>query len=189
MKAARIAEAAAIQVPSASPDVATLSKEVKDLIAVVKEISLRSRPSTPERVASLTRSRSSSPSDSRTPRHVSFADDRPATPSRQQSHSSRQSQRQQSVSPARRDWSAERYFPAPPPPRNYNTASSANFSVRSRDFRQSFCGNCGRMHPHNRCPAYGLTCYNCLRAHHIRRMCRSAPHYYSGPPQNYQNSQ
>ena len=190
MKTARIAEAAAIQVPTTSPDVATLSKEIKDLVSVVKEITLRSRPSTPDRVASLARSRSPSPSYSRAPRRVSFADDRSASPSRQQSYTSRQ---QQSVAPAQRDWSAERYFPAPPPARNYNSDPAPNFSVRSRDshsrdFRQ-FCGNCGRVHPPNRCPAYGLRCFGCSRLHHIRRMCRSARHYYSGPPRNSANSQ
>jgi hypothetical protein len=190
MKAARIAEAAAIQVPTASPDVATLSKEIKDLVSVVKEITLRSRPSTPERVASLTRSRSPSPSYSRNPRRVSFADDRSVSPSRQQSHSSRPSQ-QQSVASAHRDWSADRYFPAPPPAHTYNSGST-NFSVRSRDSRshdfRQFCGNCGRVHPPNRCPAYGLRCYGCSRMHHIRRMCRSTRTYYSGPPRNSDNS-
>jgi len=191
MKAARIAEAAAMQAPSTSPDVATLAKEIKELVSIVKDISLRGRPSTPERVASLERNRSPSPSQSRAPRRVSFAEVRTASPSRQPSYTSRQTQH--SVAPAHRDWSdADRYYPALPPTRNYNSTSSNQYSVRSdrsRDFRQSVCGNCGRVHSPNRCPAYGLRCYNCSRLHHVRRMCRSARHFYSGPPQNSRDSQ
>ena len=35
------------------------------------------------------------------------------------------------------------------------------------------CRNCGTRHGVKECPAYGKTCHNCQRQHHLQSMCRS----------------
>jgi len=79
IKAARISEAAATQCPTDSADVASLSKDVRDLLTAFKALQTKSSASTPERVAAVN---TRSPVNSRysSPRRVSFTDERQSLP-------------------------------------------------------------------------------------------------------------
>ena len=54
------------------------------------------------------------------------------------------------------------------PPRNTQRAS-ANFQAYVVN-----CGNCGKQHVENRCPARGKPCYACGKSGHFSSMCRSS---------------
>jgi hypothetical protein len=69
---------------------------------------------------------------------------------------------------ARRMEMVERERPDHPPLNDINrigTSRSAQPNIS--------CGKCGRMHPSNNCPAYGLTCRQCGGNNHFAAMCRS----------------
>jgi len=62
-------------------------------------------------------------------------------------------------------------------PRNL---SNSQFRGKQTNFYSSvyglLCGSCGRNHaPNSDCFAKGLTCFNCGKLNHIKRMCRSNP--------------
>lgn len=205
LKAARIAEAAAIQCPSESTEVATLSKDVRDLIAAFKDLQAKSRPSTPERVTNIdSRPRVIDRSPSPQPRRVTFEDSanrRPMSPRRPVSNTPMNWGWPDDSSPTppvgkfdnfRRGQSADRWQPADRYTYNrqstdqpWQTRQQSARQFRGKqlnsNFPQSFassvCNNCGRSHQPgiNFCPARGLRCFNCSRLNHMRRMCRSAP--------------
>ena len=187
-RSARIAEAAASQGVQESSDISVLSKDIKDLMTVVRELQ-SNRASTPERVAAV---RPSFPPPVRSAgRHVSWQQDMP--PSRrmtsprfpvqntplnwnwpQTAASTTQS------SGIQRRPSSGMYRPRCQQPStnmttpNYNSPSwNGQFSGKPNF---SMCFNCGRRHRPglNFCYANGLQCYNCARMNHVARMCRSA---------------
>jgi hypothetical protein len=75
MKAARVAEAATIDVSTDSPEVTSLAKDVRDLMAAFKTLQDKTRQPTPERIASLD-GRNNQRYQSPTPRRVTFEEDR-----------------------------------------------------------------------------------------------------------------
>jgi hypothetical protein len=76
LKAARIAEAATIDGSAEAQEVASLTKDVRDLIAAFKTLQDKSRQPTPERVANITgrNDSNSARSQSPAPRRVTFED-------------------------------------------------------------------------------------------------------------------
>jgi len=68
--------------------------------------------------------------------------------------------------------------------RRYSTAQTypttrgswrTSYQYPNSQFSQSgTCGNCGRIHGLNRCPAVGVTCFGCGERGHLRARCRSA---------------
>jgi len=77
MKAARVAEAAASQTSPDTGDVASLSRDVKELITAVQNLkttAVTTRPTTPERVEFVDNPQNQRSNPSPSPRRVSFTD-------------------------------------------------------------------------------------------------------------------
>lgn len=171
--AARVAEAAATQVPAETTDITSLSKDVKDLISAVNEMKIARRATTPERVEVVRRDRPypvpENPPEPQQQRRVTFS----SPPAR----SNRYERPQQMAPPL--DWSTDglewtppeyrRQAPQPQPPWQ-RRESSTSMGRQPSDRR---CGNCGRTHPPRRCPAYNANCYLCSCPGHFQVMCRS----------------
>ena len=96
---------------------------------------------------------------------ISVTQPRSPTPVRRQQRVSFQDQ----VGASARRYSAAQTYPT--------TRGSwrTSYQYPNRQFNQSgTCGNCGRIHGLNRCPAVGVTCFGCGKRGHLRARCRSA---------------
>jgi len=206
MKAARVAEAAASQASTDTGDVASLSRDVKELIAAVqtlKTTAVTTRPTTPERVEFVDNEQQQRRNPSPSPRRVSFADrqssSRPITattrPGTQMGaptdwsmdhiewrapHQSRPTSR---YPPMTDGWSQQRYQPQYQH-RNYQSTErpTGRFSSQSQMSRDlpPLCRNCFRSHPTHQCQFRGR-CFQCQQVGHVRQAHQSAPSTGSRP--------
>lgn len=103
LKAARIAEAATLDGSAEAQEVASLTKDVRDLIAAFKTLQDKSRQPTPERVANID-DRNSAHSQSPAPRRVTFEDRRPSD-ERSYDRRTPSPQYRRPISNTPRDWS------------------------------------------------------------------------------------
>ena len=100
---------------------------------------------------------------------ISVTQPRSPTPERRQQRVSFQDQGDAS---ARRYSAARPYQSARGSWRTSNQYSNRQFSQPGTMLQP--CGNCGRSHGLNRCPAVGVSCFACGKIGHLRVRCRSA---------------